>query len=358
LRVAFNCDSQNAACPGGGEVQFDKTAEYLKRRGVEIRTGSWSAVGCDLLHIFGTTPAGLEAARAAKRINIPVALSTISWYDPRVSWRLEPTQWRRIRSITGWSLRRAVPAIPSWRRELLTLCDLLLPNSLAEAQQLVQLFGVAPSRVKVVRNAVDLQFECGDAALFERYFSLNDFVLVPGRIEPRKNQLNLLRALWGSGIPVVVLGDPHPDHRDYAAECMRVADAGTTFIGRLEHGSPMLAAAYAAARVVVLASWFETPGLAALEGALAGAEVVVTEGGSAREYFGDLARYLSPDDPWSIRRAVREAFECSQRGRLTDLVRTRFLWEQAAIDTLSAYSALVHRVPPVQTGDDIVAAAA
>jgi glycosyltransferase involved in cell wall biosynthesis len=234
-------------------------------------------------------------------------------------------------------MRRIVPSVPSWRRELLQLCDLLLPNSQAEAQQLKQLFCVSPSKIAVVPNGVDARFAHGDARLFEQHFGMRDFVLLPGRIEPRKNQLSVLRALWGSGLPVIVLGDPHQDHGAYLEECRRQADAGVMFIGSLEHDSPLLASAYAAARVVVLASWFETPGLAALEGGLAGAQIVVTERGCAREYFGGLARYVLPDDLWSIRRAVRDAFHCPRSGDLPEVIRRDFLWDRAAQETLTAY---------------------
>jgi glycosyltransferase involved in cell wall biosynthesis len=332
--------------PGGGEVQFSKTSEYLKRRGIEVRPidslpSSWR--GCDLLHIFGTTREGLEVARGAKSHGVPVALSTISWYDPWVSWRLEPTGWRRVRSVAGWGVRRLVPSVSSWRRELLHLCDLLLPNSQAEARQLQQLFAVPARKIAVVPNGVDERFAHGDAGLFERHFGLRDFVLVPGRIEPRKNQLNVLRSLWGSGLSVVVLGDPHPNHRGYADECRRESDVGVTFVGRLEHGSPLLAAANAAARVIVLASWFETPGLAALEGALAGTQIVVTERGCTREYFEDLVRYVSPDDTRGIRHAVREAFKAPRSRALSDLIRTNFLWDHTAHATLTAYRELFGR---------------
>ena len=44
----------------------------------------------------------------------------------------------------------------------------------------------------------------------------------------------------------------------------RVA-TGVSWLGRLDHHDPLLASAYAAARVFALPSWFETPGLAALE---------------------------------------------------------------------------------------------
>lgn len=326
--------------PGGGEVQLLKTAEFLSDLGVHGRLfDPWNdRLGqADWIHLFGTLPECLEMARHAKRYGVRVALSPISWYDPWVNWRLEPGLVRKLRGVASWSARRIYPRLPSWRRELIQLADLLLPNSQAEATQLQQLFDADPSRIVVVPNGVDARFADGEADLFHDQYGVRDFALVPGRIEPRKNQLAVIHALWGSGIPLVILGDPHPNHPNYAHECIRAADPGVTFVGRLEHDSPLLAAAYAAARVVVLASWFETPGLAALEGALAGAQVVVTDRGSAREYFGDGARYVQPADLAGIRSAVRDAIVQPRQQELRETVRRNFLWEKVARQTLAAY---------------------
>lgn len=339
-RVLFYTAPGAMQDPGGGEVQLVKTAEALRELGVDVRLfDPWNErlERADWLHLFGTVPACLELARLAKRLGVRVALSSISWYDPHASWHLEKGLVRKLRGVAGWSVRRVWPRWPSWRRELLHAADLLLPNSHAEARQLQQLFGVDPARIAVVPNGVDGRFARGNPDLFVSQFGVRDFVLLPGRIEPRKNQLAVICALWASGIPVVVLGDPHVEHADYYERCRREADPGVTFVGRLEHNSPMLASAYAAARVVVLASWFETPGLAALEGALAGAHVVVTRRGSAPEYFGDLSTYVEPHDPFGIRTAVREAFTRPRPHGLREHVERRFLWAAVAQQTLAAY---------------------
>ena len=54
---------------------------------------------------------------------------------------LETDPTRKLVGLAAWGLRSLVPAVPSWRRELLKLADLVLPNSRSEATQLVRLFG-------------------------------------------------------------------------------------------------------------------------------------------------------------------------------------------------------------------------
>jgi glycosyltransferase involved in cell wall biosynthesis len=335
--------------PGGGEVQLRKTAEYLRRAGVDARLmDAWhdriESARC--LHLFGTLPEHVAMARVARRRGVPVVLSPISWYDWRMSLRAEPTWWRRLRAAGGLCTRRLWRSCPSWRRELLHLADCLLPNSQAEAEQLVCYFGVPRERIAVVPNGVEERFAHGDASRFETEFGVRDFVLMTGRIEPRKNQLGLIRALRDTSLPLVLVGDPHIDHASYFAECRVAAGPTVRFVPRLDHDSAMLAAAYAAARVVALPSWFETPGLTALEGALAGANVVVTAIGSAKEYFGRHAWYVRPDDPAGIRRAVVGAWQAPRRAELCEHVRRNFLWTAVAQCTGRVYEALAGMPAP------------
>jgi glycosyltransferase involved in cell wall biosynthesis len=345
--------------PGGGEVQMIKTAEALGKLGADVRLfDPWHdrLESAEWLHLFGTLPEYLELARRAKSAGTRVALSPIAWYDPVVNWRLEPSLPRKLRGVASWTARRLFPSLPSWRRELTHAADLLLPNSRAEARQLTTLFGADPRKIVVVPNGVDPRFAHGEAWRFEKTFGVANFVLVPGRIEPRKNQLNVIRALAGTTTDLVIVGDAHPDHTSYFERCRAAAEPNVRFLGRIDHESPMMAAAYRAARVVVLASWFETPGLAALEGALAGASIVITERGCAREYFGKAARYVRPNDVAGIRAAVRDAIAGRPSSELRDTIMRRFDWRHAAEQTLAAYQRVEAGSRPITTATSRAAA--
>ena len=155
-------------------------------------------------------------------------------------------------------------------------------------------------------------------------------MLSVGRIEPRKNTLGLIQAARRLELPMVVAGEAPPGLEWYAAECRRAADDRTIWLGRLEHDDPLLASAYAAARVFALPSWFETPGLAALEAALAGCSVVITPYGSTREYFGDLVVYARPGRPGEIVRALEKCWEDGADPDLAKRVEFRYLWPRVA----------------------------
>jgi glycosyltransferase involved in cell wall biosynthesis len=234
-------------------------------------------------------------------------------------------------------LRSLAPTVPSWRRELLRLADIVVPNSNAEADQLIGLFGVPRARVRVVPNGVSPPFATALPEPFRERWGDEPFVLFVGRIEPRKNVLRLIQSIRRLGLPLVVIGEAPPACEGYRAQCHRAGGKSVSWLGRLDHHDPVLASAYAAARVFALPSWFETPGLAALEAALAGCAIAITPFGSTREYFGAHVQYARPDSACEIRRAVAVCWDRGPDPRLARMIARRYLWPDVAQITAEVY---------------------
>ncbi|HTL48799.1 MAG TPA: glycosyltransferase, partial [Verrucomicrobiae bacterium] len=160
----------------------------------------------------------------------------------------------------------------------------------------------------------------------------------------------VVRALKGIGRPVVFIGDPVPAYQDYYEACRREAGAQMHFLGGLPHGSELLVSAYAACNTFLLATWLETPGLAALEAGLAGAKVVITDQGATQEYFGDHVLYVRPDRPDSIRSQTMKMLSAPRTDRLKKHIQANYLWPQAARQNLEVYEqVLVGKVLHEQT---------
>jgi glycosyltransferase involved in cell wall biosynthesis len=338
--VLFHAPASAFQAPGGGENQLVRTAIHLEALGIPIRPFSpWvdRLSQGRLLHLFGMSREGLELARAARSQGLPVVLSPICWVEPRAIVALAPNRWRAASDLAAWAARAVTPRGLGWRRELLALADAILPNSEAEARQLVRLFGADRRRIRVVPNGVEPRFAAADPSAFRAAIGPGDFVLYVGRIEPRKNVLGLIRGARRAGLPLVVVGDVVPGHGAYAAACRREGGPAVRWVPRLAHDDPRLASAYAAARVFALPTWFETPGLAALEAALAGCAVVVTPFGCTREYFGDRARYARPDRPAEIARALAEAWAAGPDPELARHVGAHYPWAEVARRTAEVY---------------------
>ena len=280
---------------------------------------------------------GLELATLARSRGVPVVLSPICWYEPRALWTLEPTKARKLGALGIWSLRRVAPGMPSWRRKLLQLADRILPNSDSEADQLSRLFGIDLKRFSVVPNGVLPEFGWASPQVFREHVGEFEFVLFVGRVEPRKNPLGVIRAARSLGLPLVVVGEAPPRFEDYERLCRREGGDRVIWLDARDHHDPLLISAYAAARVFALCSWFETPGLAALEAALAGAAVVVTPHGSTRSYFGDHAVYARPNRPEEITSAISKAWREGASPGLAGHVASNYLWDHVAKKTAEAY---------------------
>lgn len=330
--------------PGGGERQLAALIAGLQAEGLDAAAwhpweDAWSDF--DLLHLIGSCPEHLPLVDRARRSGKPVVLSPVAWFDGPSYWRRNGHVPRRAAGRLLLAARRFAPWMPGWRRKLYRSVDRLLPNSRAEADQLVRLFGADPRRIVVVPNGADPNLESADPRLFAGEYGLRDFVLCAGRIEPRKNQLRLLQALAGEGVVTVVLGDVVPGQEAYYDACRRAGGRRARFLPRLDPDSPLLASAYAACGCLAQPSWFETPGLAALEAAMTGAPLAVTQVGAAPEYFGRLAHYVDPYDQRSVRRGVAAALDEGRNGRLAELVRSQFTWQHAARATREVYAPLL-----------------
>jgi glycosyltransferase involved in cell wall biosynthesis len=194
----------------------------------------------------------------------------------------------------------------------------------------------------IIPHGVPGSFEYGDPSLFERTYNVRNFVLCVGRFEfPRKNQLNLVRALRGERLPLVFIGGPEAGHELYYTQCRQEAGSDVVFLPPMKRDDPLLLSAYHASKVVIMPALLESPGLTGLEGALAGANVAATQFGATKEYFGQHAWYFDPNDVRSIREAAVRALEAPRHRALRDLVRRRFTWDRIAEMQKQAYERIV-----------------
>jgi glycosyltransferase involved in cell wall biosynthesis len=344
MRVLFFVYPSAFQAPGGGEVFLLKTKEALEKKGIAVKFfDQWQdkLADFDLLHIFGSVKECLPLMEEAKHQGLKVALSPIFWS----SWQRAIYEYADFPQKACQVMRHLAkvfwPRWPSARRRMLELADILLPNSQAEGCQVSRLFSIPRSKMQVVYLAADKRFAEADKEKFVKNYALRNFVLSTGRIEPRKNQLSLIKAVKGLGLKLVLIGDAVGGQRSYLEECKKQAGQEVIFLPRIGHGDELLASAYAACKVFVLPGWFETPGLAALEAGLAGARLALTAQGSTREYFRNYVEYFNPASPRSMRRAIERALGKERSEDLKNHLLKNFLWENTAEATFAAYQKLL-----------------
>lgn len=131
-------------------------------------------------------------------------------------------------------------------------------------------------------------------------------VIMTGRIESRKNQVSVLKALAGSKLKVCLVGALNQSHRGYLAELNAILAANPTFehLGARPH--PETLSLLNRARLYISASWLEVMSLSDLEAFAAGCKVVASKHGSTREVLGDRVRYVNPASIEEIRTVLME----------------------------------------------------
>jgi glycosyltransferase involved in cell wall biosynthesis len=331
LRVLFQTRPDYLNSLGGDTIQLLKTKEYIEKLGVkvEISVAPANIKDFDIVHLFNTTriKETYEFFVNAKKQQKPVAVSTIYW-DFR---EFCTNQDSPANLYKNWLGSQAM------RRPVFRGAAMLLPNSRLEADMIRRQHGhTAP--MHIVPNGVDPIFARGNPDAFYRQHGLKNYILCVGRINTRKNQLALARALKGSGLTLILAG-PLND-REYLRKCQREYP-GLIALNHLEHHE--LPGLYSAAKIHVLPSWFETPGLASLEAGLSGCNIVTTDRGSTKEYFGDLACYCDPGSIDSIRKAIVKASSLPEQTRqaLKKHIAEKFLWTTVARETLAAYEKIL-----------------
>ncbi len=343
--------TRRRSAPRGGDlVALEQTLDALRARGVVCGVSDDPAhdlQGFDLVHLYNLTDAdaALEYTAAAVRQDKPLVVTPIywehrQWLDARQNAALEahPEFFGSLapdaRALSDRVRRETEQLAAAVHQLVCQAAARIFILSQGEGALLARDFHAAPAKFRITYNGVDPAFANGRRERFAREFGLDDFVFSAARIEERKNTIGVIRAWRDETIPLVLAG-PAPDPT-YLEWCKREAGAHVHFLGELTR--EQVADACAAARVHVLASWWEEVGLAALEAGLAGCNLVLTQNGPAREYFGDGCWLCNPADPRSIHDAMRAAFDAPRQEQLAPRIRERFTWARAAEVLDAAYA--------------------
>nr|WP_294794097.1 glycosyltransferase family 4 protein [uncultured Mucilaginibacter sp.] len=352
MKVAFVTRLNLYTIAGGDTVQIEQTARQLRNLGVEVDiVRSIDPIPYkkyDVLHFFGIPRPGdmLYHSRLAKK---PFVISTIHCtYGEYYKYNragvgaffsfMSSDTMEYFKTIARWVVgkdrRPSVNYLLKGQRktisEVLRTANFILPNSDSESYRLQQLYTNNVRSITVTNGINPEKFPYDPNTPKD-----DNLIICVGRIENRKNQLNLIKALNNTIYKLVLIGEPSANQLAYYDRCQAAAAPNVTFLNRIPHDD--LVMYYQTAKVHVLASWFETTGLSSLEAAAMRCNIVITDKGDTREYFGEDAFYCSPEDPDSIRNAVEQASKAPLSDSLAQRIIANHTWRKAAEQTLEAY---------------------
>ncbi len=364
MKILFQSRATLFTVPGGDTIQVVKTAEALRKKGcaVDISTELEPDVSSyDIVHLFNlirpqeTYLQALNAKKQGKKIALSTIFVSFEEADQRartglagiLSRTLKPGQLEYLkmiaRAVKNFEFHKGTLTILykgyyTSQSKIVDLTDLLLPNSKSEMKRVWARFsGARHKPYVIVPNAMDATLFTFQKREVKSVVPdpLKDCVLCVARIEPRKCQLKLIRAMKNIPWPLVLIGKPAPNHLTYFEQIKKEAGSNVYILGHIEHDK--LVGYYQAAKVHALVSWFETTGLSSLEAGAMGCNLVITEKGDTRDYFGDYAFYCEPHSEESIRKAIIRAYETPPNPHLQEHILHNYTWEQAAEKTMEGY---------------------
>ncbi|MCL2844709.1 MAG: glycosyltransferase [Chitinivibrionia bacterium] len=328
-----NINSSGIVC-GGLATQAKKTLSACREIGLPVEIyNTWETLKpqeVGAFHLFSSAFELFDLSRTLYQRNIPQLLSSI-FYTRHPAWKIAG-----IRTITKFISRfdKGTNSVFDYDCAIMKNADLVMPNTSAELQQIQQLFKIPDNKITVVPNGVDKKFASATPDLFKKKYGDDNIILSVTMLGPeRKNGLNLIKALGKIDHPSYIIGSFHTES-DYGKQCKTELEKypQIKYIGMMDHEDPMLASAYAAAKVFALPSWLETPGLASMEAALAGAEVITTAVGGTKDYFCENAIYIDPYSVNSIADGITTALNRNgnEQKKMKEFILNNFLWEKVA----------------------------
>lgn len=268
--------------PGGGERQLMAYYNHLKNKNFNIELYNlWNPKikDSDIFHFFSAMPGSLQLCDYVKKSGLKLVISPNLWIteDTKHLYPFEDV------------------------KNVLNLADRIVVNSEMEAKELSNVFGINYDIFRIVYNGIEETFfERESSDIFKnKYNIVRPYILNIANIEPRKNQLNFLRALLSfPDVDLITIGNIRD--KEYFDKCKKIAGKQFIHIESIEYASKLLKSALSGAEFFSMPSTLETPSIAALEAASSGLNVLITSEGSTKEYFKDTVTYIDPTNDVSI----------------------------------------------------------
>lgn len=323
MKILFGVYPWAFDCPGGGERQLLAYKKHLSGIGVQVDFyNQWDPCikEYDIFHFFSVMPGSYQLCNYVKSQGLKLVVS--------------PNLWVTQETKNNYPHEEI--------RHLMHLADMIVVNSEAEKSSLASVYELPDDRFSVVYNGIESSFLASkNTDCFLKNYAIEfNYIFNVANIEPRKNQLNFLKALKEfPELKLVTAG--HVRDNQYAEECKKLGGDQFVHIGEVPYGSDLLRSAYMNCDFFAMPSTLETPSIAALEAAACGAKILITSEGSTKEYFKDLAIYVDPFEIKSIVRAIDSTLVKDSEDDLKEIIKNQYTWEKVVASLQKAYSHLL-----------------
>lgn len=347
MKIGFTCYPMLWQRAGGLQTQIHQTLQAICEMGpemdLEVRLIDFLSdklSDFDVVHVFAIQNGNHRIVQEAQNQRVPVVLSPlIHPEDGPVAKERFHLASRLTGRMTGYNLKTNFDDFKLG----LQAADHLIALSDGERRSLIDLYDQTNDRITIIGNGISEHFFEATPDLFRATQVIPEpFLFVVGSISPYKNQLGVIRASAPLDCPVVLMGPVADDH--YMQQCLREGGERVQYLGTEDHASPMLASAYAAAGVTILASAGESFGLTAVEALASGTPAIITRnnGLGIPESRPHLS-YIDPDDLTSLTEAIKAALKAPPHRQVHRKLVEHMRWATVAKSLMNVYSDLLKR---------------
>lgn len=354
MKVVFVTRSTILAVPGGDTIQMKNTAKALNKFGVHVDfyqgESDFDFKLYDLIHFFNISRPAI-IMKVISEVNLPYVVSPIyvdySFYKDLKSPKIHRwiSKWFGLHGIEYFKImgkyllkKEKLEYLPYiWKgqkaciKHIVQKAAILLPNSLHEQQRMENDLKSKLS-AQVVCNGVNMDLFNVD---YEHTNRKSKQICCVAAIEPRKNQLNLIRAIKRTEYTLILIGSPSPNHSKYYNRCKEEANEQVEFKGQLSQKE--LVRYYLESEMHCMPTWFETCGLSSLEAGILGCKVIATKKGDQEDYLKGFAEYCNPDSVESILDSIQRASRNQYSDEFRIYIQNNYTWSLAGEQTYDAY---------------------
>jgi glycosyltransferase involved in cell wall biosynthesis len=304
-----------------------------------VADNPWRRIGFDLPVAIGRDRPDVVHVQytAPIRVGVPVVVTVhdVSYLEHPEYF--SPFRRTQLRFTVANTIRRAA--------------SIITPSEFSRSR-IARAYGIDESRIEVIQYGVDPQFRpmpqaAAQGWVRERYGFAEPYILTVGDLQPRKNQIGLIRAFSR-----LLESTPHLPHRlllvgkenwhggEVKAEAMRSRYADRIlFTGFVANED--LRRLYCGCDVFAFPSFYEGFGLPILEAMACGRAVACSEGSATGEVADGAAVLFDPYAVDEIANAVRDLLidpDFRQRRERLGIQRAaQFSWQRAAGETIRVY---------------------
>lgn len=299
MRILLTTYHQAFLAPAGGEAELHQLAEFMSDCGVRADIygpNSRRLSAYDVVVHFSTHGGGEGLLAEIKAAGKPIVLiPNFNFFD----------QDHQSKNIV---------------QRHLDLADLVVLRTQVEKKLCETNFRTSNEKLVVIPPGIAPAFgKPAEKGLFQAAYGLEEFVLWVGQLAEHKRQLETIEALSDLDMPLVLIGG-YAD-RKYYERCKAAASDNVRFLPYVQPASEILRSAMQSCSVY-LELGDDYPGFSAIEAALAGAPLVLSDHPWTRELLAELPIYVEPASPHDLADILKTA---RNRGRQQDASRKSLL---------------------------------